>query len=79
MARGLIKKKGSIVHSSIIETSTSKNNKGRACDPESAWTKRADGLQHGYKTHIDAESDSGFVTNNQTTPQMCMMSISAIT
>ncbi len=67
-AKGLIMKKGSIIDSSIIENSTSKRNKDNACDPDSAWTKKAGNYKHGYKAHIAADSDSGLVTSNQTTP-----------
>ena len=66
--KGLIMKKGSIVDSSIVESSTSKRNKDKACDPDSAWTKKAGNYKHGYKSHIAVDSDSGLVTSNQTTP-----------
>lgn len=61
-------KKGTIVDSTIIESSTSKRNVDKSRDPESAWTKKAGSYKHGYKSHIGVDQDSGLVTSNITTP-----------
>lgn len=65
--KGLIMKKGTIVDSTIIESSTSKRNQEKSHDKESAWTKKAGNYKHGYKAHIGVDAQSGMVTSNKTT------------
>ena len=55
-------KKGTIVDSTIIECSTSKRNKDKACDADASWAKKAGSYKHGYKMHNGVDRDSGFIT-----------------
>ena len=65
---GLIIKRGTIVDSSIIESTTSKRNKeGERIDKDSTWTKKAGNYKHGYKIHNGVDADSGLITSTITT------------
>ncbi|MCL1986553.1 MAG: IS5 family transposase [Firmicutes bacterium] len=66
--KGLIIKKGTIVDSTIIETTTSTRNKeGKRLDKDSTWTKKGGNFKHGYKMHNGVDANSGIITSTITT------------
>ena len=66
--KGLIVKRGTIVDSTIIETTTSTRNKEKArLDKDSTWTKKAGNYKHGYKIHNGVDAYSGLITSTITT------------
>ena len=65
---GKIVKKGTLVDSSIIETSTSKRNKSKTKDESSSWTKKAGNYKHGKKIHVGVDDDSGLIHSAVATP-----------
>ena len=56
-----IVKKGTLVASAIVETSTSKRNQTGEKDDSSTWTKKAGNDRHGKNIHIGVDEDSGLI------------------
>lgn len=59
--RKLILKKGTIVDSTFIESSSSTKNKEKKRDPEARSGKKGNTWHFGYKAHIGVDEESGLV------------------
>ena len=66
--RNLILKKGTIVDSTFIESSSSTKNKDKKRDPEAHSGKKGNTWHFGYKAHIGADEENGLVHKIKTTP-----------
>jgi IS5 family transposase len=64
---GVICTEGTIVDSTITETSKSKKNKETSTDPEAGHTKKGGNWKHGYKHHTGVDEKSGLIHEIHTT------------
>jgi len=66
-ADGIICTEGTIIDSTITETSKSRKNKDKTTDPEAGHTKKAGNWKHGYKHHVGTDEKSGLIHKIHTT------------
>ena len=65
--RKLILKKGTIVDSTLIETTNSTKNREKKRDPQARSTKKGNNWHFGYQAHIGVDKKTGLVHHLKTT------------
>lgn len=67
MERGLILKKGTIVDSTFIESTSSTKNREKKRDPEAHSAKKGNTWHFGYKAHTGVDEENGLIHTVKTT------------